>query len=209
MTIPDLFIIESLDEDDENHHRYEGQRLADLLRLSGKNPKYIYFQSKKELPHLLKLFELSNYRYLHISCHGSKNGFWAGEDHLNYETISVLLEGYLEKKRVFFSACLLGNEKFSTCLVARNEGLRSIVAPVEKIDFDYAAAMWSAFYVSVFARKEDAMSGKDILRRIKALCSLFPVDFHVSTYNEKTTKWNHEVCIKTPLNKTKAGALKK
>ena len=190
-TTPDVFIIESLRDEDEERSRYEGYRLAELLRLSGKKPKYFYFKSKEELSVLFKLFKLSNYRYLHISCHGTAFDIEVGESKISYNDFSELSSGYLERKRVFFSACELGNELFSTCLAGRNKGMHSIVAPAEEINFDHAAAIWSAFYVSVFARKKNSMKSQDILARIQSLCTLFPVDFHVSLYRSQKDNWEH------------------
>lgn len=199
MTIADVFIIESLTWKDENQHRHEGQRLAELLRLSGKNPKYFYFQSKDELPHLLKLFKLSNYRYLHVSCHASSDEIATTKENLTYVEFAKIFKGSLKLRRVFFSACELGNELFSVCLASTNKGMHSVVAPAEEIDFDHAAAIWAAFYVSVFARNADAMSGKDIRLRIELLCKLFPVDFHVSTYQPKPDTWLHTRISKSSM----------
>lgn len=199
MSIADVFIIESLTKSDEARHRYEGQRLAELLRLSGKNPKYFYFQSKDELPHLLKLFKLSGYRYLHVSCHASSDAIATTNENLSYDEFAKIFKGYLKLRRIFFSACELGNELFSVCLAGTNKGMHSIVAPAEEIDFDHAAAIWAAFYVSVFARNADAMSGTDIRLRIEVLCRLFPVDFHVSTYQPAADTWRHTKIIKTPI----------
>lgn len=194
-----MFIIESLKTTDETRHRYEGQRLAELLRLSGKNPKYFYFQSKNELPHLLKLFELSDYRYLHVSCHASTDTVATTNEDLTYAEFAKIFKGYLKLRRVFFSACELGNELFTTCLAATNKGMHSVVAPAEEIDFDHAAAIWAAFYVSIFARNANAMNGNDIRQRIETLCALFPVDFHVSTYRPKPDTWRHTKISKSAL----------
>ena len=199
MTIADVFIIESLTKTDETRHRYEGQRLAELLRLSGKNPKYYYFQSKEELPHLLRLFKLSNYRYLHVSCHASSDTIATTNECLTYAEFARLFKGYLKLRRIFFSACELGNELFTDCLAATNKGMHSVVAPAEEIDFDHAAAIWAAFYVSIFARNADAMSGRDIRLRIETICTLFPVDFHVSTYQPKPDTWRHTKITKSAI----------
>ncbi|CAM2154510.1 CHAT domain-containing protein [Paraburkholderia tropica] len=199
MTIADVFIIESLTSGDETSHHYEGQRLAELLRLSGKNPKYFYFQSKDELPHLLKLFELSDYRYLHISCHASSNIVATTKENLSYADFATIFKGYLKSRRVFFSACELGNELFTECLAGTNNGMYSVVAPAEEIDFDHAAAIWAAFYVSAFAKNPNSMSGTDIRQRIENLCALFPVDFHVSIYQSKLKTWRHTKITKTSL----------
>lgn len=77
--------------------------------------------------------------------------------------------------------------------------MHSVVAPAEEIYFDHAAAIWAAFYVSVFAKNTNSMTGADIKKRIDALCKLFPVDFHVSTYRPKTDDWIHTKIAKTPL----------
>ncbi|PYC30758.1 hypothetical protein [Pseudomonas protegens] len=199
MTIADVFIIESLTKTDEVKHRYEGQRLAELLRLSGKNPKYFYFQSKSELPHLLKLFKISDYRYLHVSCHASSDIVATTNENISYAEFAKIFKGYLNLKRVFFSACELGNELFTISLAETNKGMRSVVAPAEDIGFDHAAAIWAAFYVSVFARNANSMSGSDIRQRIETLCALFPVDFHVSTHQPKSDTWRHTKITKTLL----------
>ena len=199
MNIADVFIIESLKKTDETRHRYEGQRLAELLRLSGKNPKYFYYQSKLELPHLLKLFKLSDYRYLHVSCHASSDTVATTNEDLTYAEFARIFKGYLKLRRVFFSACELCNELFTNCLAGTNKGMHSVVAPAEEIDFDHAAAIWAAFYVSVFARNANAMSGSDIRQRIETLCTLFPVDFHVSTYQPKPNTWRHTKISKSSL----------
>jgi hypothetical protein len=196
MSIADVFIIESLSKSDEDRHRYEGQRLAELLRLSGKNPKYFYFQSKEELPHLLKLFNLSKYRYLHVSCHASSDSVFTTNDKIAYTEFAQLLRGHLKLRRVFFSACELGSVLFSACLAGTNKGMHSVVAPAEEIYFDHAAAIWTAFYISVFANNPDAMTGADIRNRIETLCTLFPVDFHVSTYRPKVDSWKHTLISK-------------
>lgn len=192
-TIADVFIIESLRLEDERNNRFEGRRLAELLRLSGKNPKYFYFQSKNEIPSLLKLFELSKYRYLHVSCHASSTRVCTTNENLNYIEFSSLFNNKLKLKRIFFSACELGNPLFNEMLVAQNnKGMHSIIAPSSEIYFDHAAAIWGAFYVSVFSRNPDSMNGRDIESRIETLCSLFPVEFHSSRYLSKSDKWIHK-----------------
>lgn len=199
MTQPEVFIIESLSKEDEAAHRYEGQRLADILRLSGKNPKYVYFQSKAEIPHLLALYRQSDYRFLHVSCHASATTLLTTNDEIPYTALGPLFKGYLKLRRVFFSACEVGNELFSECLASTNKGMHSIAAPAEKIYFDHAAAIWGAFYVSAFTNSVDGMTHADISQRLSLLCSLFPVDFHFSTYNPGHDSWRHSLITKQLL----------
>lgn len=199
MTIADVFIIESLTPEDEAANRLEGQRIADFLRLAGKQPHYYYFHSKNELPSLLDLFRQSDYRFLHMSCHASMDAVATTKDQISYAEFARICAGYLPLRRAFFSACELGNELFSTCLAARNKGMHSIVAPAEHIFFDHAAAIWSTFYVSVFSYNAGRMTGVDIRQRIETLCTLFPVDFHVSTYHPALDRWFHNLIKKSPL----------
>ena len=70
----DVFIIESLDPDDEGNGRFEGSNICHVLRLHGKNPRYHYVRTLKEFRQALKQFGSSGYRYLHISAHANKQG---------------------------------------------------------------------------------------------------------------------------------------
>jgi hypothetical protein len=57
----------------ERQARREGEVLARVLRMCGKRPLYYYIRTKAELELMAQLFYDSNYRYLHISCHGGKS----------------------------------------------------------------------------------------------------------------------------------------
>lgn len=195
-TVPEVFIFESLGKEDEKAKRYDGLVLADMLRLAGKNPKYYYFQSEEELPHLLGLFRQSKYRYLHISAHASATHVGTTEGSLTYAKFAKLFAGHLPLRRLFFSACQVGNQKFVDAVAAENKGMHSIVAPAEDIRFDHAAALWSTFYISMFTENEKAMKRADIEKRLKALTGLFPVDFFFATYASEKDVWKCETIKK-------------
>ncbi|RRW57087.1 hypothetical protein EGJ51_20935 [Pseudomonas fulva] len=199
-TKPEVFIIESLRLDDKINQRYEGRRIHDILVMSGKSPKYHYFQESSELPYLLELFKQSNYRFLHFSCHAALDKVMTEYDAISYANFSKLLSGYLKLRRAFFSACELGNDMFAQILAAGNKGMHSIAAPAEKIQFDHAAAIWSSFYVSAFSANSKAMKHADIVARLNILCTLFPVNMHFSGYNSRADKWNHQIIQKSALN---------
>jgi hypothetical protein len=84
VTKPEAFIIESLTFEDENLQRFEGSFLSQILHLAGKEPKYYYIRTEKELRKILKLFQQSDYRYLHISCHGSKKSIYTTLDEIPF-----------------------------------------------------------------------------------------------------------------------------
>lgn len=191
-TKPEVFIIESLSVEDEAERRFEGRILSEMLFLAGKNPKYYYFQSKDELSHLVGLFRQSQYRYLHISTHASLTHVNITDGDISYSEFAKHFEGHLNLRRLFFSACEIGNELFVKVMAAKNKGMHSITAPVQKIQFDHAAALWSALYVSIFTENKTSMKHADIRNRLVALRSLFPIDFHFASFDSSRTKWNHE-----------------
>jgi hypothetical protein len=172
-TIPDVFIFETLNQEDEEAKRYEGQLLADILRLSGLNPKYYYFQSPDELPHLIGLFRQSRYRYLHISAQASPAEIATSDCNLSYAEFAEYFSGHLSLRRLFVSACAAGNRDFVHEIRSRNRGMHSIVAPTKDIQFDHAAAMWASFYVSIFSDNPDnRIKTRDIEGRLAAMKQL-------------------------------------
>jgi hypothetical protein len=195
-TVPDVFIFESLSEADEKAKRFEGQTIADMLRLAGKNPKYFYFQSESELPHLLGLFRESKYRFLHVSAHASDKFIGTTNGNLTYDRFSEIFEGHLQLRRLFFSACQIGNQSFVESVSKRNKGMHSIVAPSENIQFDHAAALWSSFYISIFTQNSNAMKHIDIETRLNGLCRLFPVDFFFAGYDSVNKNWKYKTIKK-------------
>ena len=176
-TLPEIFILESLSKEEEETKTFEGQMLSDMLRLAGKNPKYYYFQSKDELPHIINLFRQSRYRYLHISTHASDKDIATTNDAITYQDFAELFGGHLILRRLFFSACQVGNKSFVEAVAKSNKGMHSILAPTDDIQFDHAAAIWTALYISLFTANENAMKRSDIQERLRAIRQLFPFDF--------------------------------
>ncbi len=192
-TKPEVFILESLSEEDEKARRFEGQVLYDMLRLANKNPKYHYFQTENELRHLVGLFRESQYRFLHISSHASITHIGTTFGNVTYSRFSDIFRGHLRLRRLFFSACEIGNENFLNALSSKNKGMHSIVAPTENIRFDHSAAIWSALYVSLFTGNESSMKHNDIESRLKAMKGLFPVSFFFGTYDSTKDQWNNKI----------------
>lgn len=192
-TLPQVFIIESLDFDDERAARLEGRVLADVLRMCGKDPLYFYFRTEAELIVLAEKFYQSGYRYLHLSCHGSDTSIEATLNSITYVRFAEIFDGKLVNRRLFASACEVGNELFSQVVGGRNKGMHSVAAPADAIRFDIAVAFWSAFYVKAFYINESAMKAADITSIFQPLCTLFRTRLHWSRYSAKRRRWDHEV----------------
>ncbi|WP_221028915.1 hypothetical protein [Actomonas aquatica] len=195
----EVFILESLAVDDEKADRYEGKILEQMLRMCGKAPVYYYFRTKLEFIELLKEFQKSSYRYLHLSCHASPT-----EIYTTYETIPLsefcsILGSHLKNRRFFMSACEIGNNIASTAMFGTSKGMYSFAAPAEKIRFDHAAALWSAFYVrtgDLHVEKKKKRSNGDVTKivslniqaineTLQKLCDLFGVSFYSAWYDPR------------------------
>lgn len=176
MSSPNVFIIESLELKDEIIGRYDGQILADILKLSGKSPYYCYVRTQHELENALKLFNKSEYRYLHLSCHGNKKGIATTLDYLEFNELSTLLSPYIEKRRLFVSACSTVNKNFAKELFL-NTGCLSLIGPTVDISFTEAALAWATFYHLMFKNDNKKMIRDDILDTIEIIINTFNMPF--------------------------------
>lgn len=185
-----LFIIESLDRVDEETRR-EGVIIQQILTLSDSLPvKYLYIRTEAELSMALGEFKDSGYRYLHISCHGSKNSIALTLDHLDFEDFVPIIAPYLNNRRLFFSACSVVNPLLADSLMRRSQ-CYSIIGPSRKINFDDALLMWASFYHLAFRDEDESrlLGGKIrwALRRVKGS---FGQEFHY--YRRTGRGWRQE-----------------
>jgi hypothetical protein len=178
-TKPDLFIVESLDLEDEELGRQEGEILARMLKLSGKtSTKYYYIRTERELDEIIDLFDSSDYRYLHISCHANKRGMGTTFDSISYTSLGEKLKECLEGKRVFVSACEMANDTLATELLKKT-GFYSLIGPAAKINFDDSAAFWVTFYHLMFKLDDKRMKHRNVEFYVKELSTLFdePINY--------------------------------
>ena len=82
MAVKGVFVIESLEFDDEKENRFEGKFLSQILNMSGIESAYYYIRTRRELERILEIFEESEYRYLHFSCHGTSK-FYCNNNRLD------------------------------------------------------------------------------------------------------------------------------
>ena len=174
VTKPEVFIVESLEFKDEEEERFEGKILAEILRLGGKKPRYYYVRTKRELKKVLVMFKNSEYRYLHLSCHGNSASIATTLDTIEFQELGKLLNPYLKGRRLFISSCEVVNNQLAEA-VMQTSGCLSIFGPSVEVGFDEAAIMWASFYHLAFCKNEKAMNLKDIRSILKELAKLFEV----------------------------------
>ncbi len=173
-TYASVFIIESLEFDDETAGRLEGDVLTQILRLSGKDAEYRYIRTKKELEAVVGQFAESGMRYLHFSCHGNDGALFTTLDEVPFRELRRMLQPHLKGRRVFVSACEAVNPALAEALLP-DTGCYSIIGPAGDVGFGDAAVMWAAFYHLMFKQNASAMKGADIRAVLKALVNTFHV----------------------------------
>ena len=164
-----LFIIESLDFDDEKRRR-EGRILRDILRMSDHTVHYIYIRTARELEVALDQFQDAGSRYLHVSSHGNTTSVGLTLDTIPFHEFGEMVVPYLRERRLFMSACSVVNSDLARVILP-GSGCHSLIGPSYNIDFDDAVMMWATFYHLMFRDPEiHAMMGGRIrwgLRRVR------------------------------------------
>lgn len=188
-TLPYVFIIESLDFDDEKNQAYEGEIISRILSMSNIEHKYYYIRTKREFEHFIDEFVESNYRYLHISCHGSEDKISTTLDDIYFQDLELILGDKLDRKRLFLSSCLSTNESLAKTILPISECF-SIIGPNEEINMDDAAIFWSSFYQKMFKDNDSYMQNDKVKEAIKSLKEFFdvPISYFASTKTEKGWK---------------------
>ena len=167
-----VFIIESLGFEDEKKELYEGGILSDILRLSKIETQYFYIRTKKEFKKVVEIFEESNYRYLHISCHGGENSLCTTLDEIPYDELGEILKDSLFKKRLFLSACSAVNKKLAQSVIPKTK-CYSIIGPDGDIAFSDATIMWASFYHLMFNENSQNMLSEGLVKNLQKVVDTF------------------------------------
>ncbi len=154
-----------------------------MLHLAGKTKtKYYYIRTKTELDEIIDLFDESQYRYLHISCHANYTEMSTTFDDISFEELGEMLSPCLDKRRVFVSACEMANKNLAKQLLCKT-GCYSLIGPAKPINFDDAAAFWVSFYHLMFKANKRGMKREELQKYIKKLSALFdePINYYASS----------------------------
>lgn len=168
-----VFIIETLDPDDEGNGRFEGGVISQILRLHGKEPKYRYVRTKVEFNEAVKEFSNSGCRYLHISSHGNKKRMTTTNgDKISFRELAKTLKKAIRGKRLFLSACLMTNDDLANEIFGKTRCL-SILGPTGEVEFTVSAVLWPALYHLMFSAHDDGMRNGELRKNSKNLARLF------------------------------------
>jgi len=176
-TLPKVFIIESLSFKDEKLERFEGHFLSHILKQGGIDTEYFYIRTKKEFFEVLRIFNESKYRYLHISCHGNEDGLSTTLDYITHLEFSKITKGHLENRRLFLSACSATNRQFAVSVIPSAKCL-SVIGPATDIKFNDSAIVWASFYHLIFKENLKGMKRKNILPVLRTIVRTFKLQMN-------------------------------
>ena len=179
-----VFIIESLDIDEY----HDASMLYQILRLSNTKCEYRKVTCMRSFEQIISEFDDSNFRYLHLSCHGSQQGLQIGDEFIANYQIGSFLEGRIKNKRVFLSSCEAGNRSLASEIL-KHGGYSLIGSPVE-IAFDKAALCWASFFHVIQKLDKNKMKRKNIKSALEAIVDLFnvPIDYYSFIAESRTNK---------------------
>lgn len=174
-----VFIIESLKLEDEQVDRRDGLILKDILDLCKIPCIYFYIRTAKELGEIINEFELSEYRYLHFSCHANATQIELTFEKLLFGDFADLIKHHLEERRVFISACEASNFEFAKTLIPSSKCFSLIGSP-NTINFDKAAVLWSSFYHLMYESNKKSMKQPGIKKVLQELVDLHntPINYY-------------------------------
>lgn len=187
-TIPGVYIIESLDFSDEARDISEGKMIKMAMKLCQMKCTYKYIRTTTEFKHFLSNFRKRKYRYLHISCHGSKTGIQTTLDEIPVNDLLELLPKNMDNRRLFISACGIVNDNVAKKILNQSDCF-SIIGYDESININDSAMFWASFYYAIFRqhmqmKERFRMSREDIIKILSTLARLFELKINYYAYKE-------------------------
>lgn len=175
MSLADVFIIESLDPDDEGNGRFEGGSISHILRLHGKHPIYRYVRTRGQFRGAVREFANSDYRYLHISSHGDRTGMiTTNGDAIGNDELAGYLTPSLSGKRLFLSACSMVHREMAAAIIPAT-GCTSVVGPRTDVAFSEAAVFWPAVYHLIFTHDTERVTRAALKQALSKAAHLFDI----------------------------------
>jgi hypothetical protein len=183
-----VFIIESMDWDNEAKGKLDGYALKTILDLSDIPNQYIYIRTYQEFEHAMELFKETDYGFLHISCHGNEEGICLTMDDLSFEDLGLIMGPYLKYRRLFLSACKAASFALAEYFIPRYH-CYSIMGAADTIDYDKAAIFWSSYYYLMYRDDQKRMWQKNIIPTLQNITRTFDESLnYFSIINERNPK---------------------
>jgi hypothetical protein len=183
-----VFIIESMDLENEGKGKLDGYALKTILDLCGIKNEYFYIRTKLELAEIILEFEKSELRFLHIACHGNDKELALTFESIDFMEFGRMVGDILYHRRLFLSACQVAVFELAEQFIPRFHTY-SIIGTPDDIDYDKAAIFWSSFYYLMYSLDTSQMIQVDILPTLQNVSRLFTVNLnYFSIINDANPK---------------------
>lgn len=157
-----VFIIESMDLENEGKGKLDGYMLKNILDLCDIPSDYFYIRTKLELKKVILEFKKSTYRFLHIACHGNKKELGLTFESISFEELETILGKHLFHRRLFLSSCKAAQFELAEYFIPKYH-CYSVIGSPDNINYDEAALFWSSFYYLMFKNDTEQMVQVNIL----------------------------------------------
>lgn len=134
-------------------------------------------RTKAELEEVVNIFEDSEYRYLHISCHGSKRSMHTTLDEIPFKELGTMLRSVLNGRRLFLTACSMANISLAKEIIPGSRCF-SMIGPKKEVGFNDAAILWSSFYHLMFKSNSKAMKHSQVRENAQRVSSMYHVQLN-------------------------------
>jgi hypothetical protein len=162
----EILIIESRSPQDIFDDRFEAGTLKQILKLEGVHAKQMEVVDRKYLAKAIKYAEKEHIRYVHLSAHGSSDGFaLTDDDFITWREFDEIAWPRLKNTCLCFSSCSVGqgadqlfNNHKSFC--------NAIVAPTRSIGWGEALVAFSVLYHRALSTETSTAQDVKVLNHI-------------------------------------------
>ena len=183
-----VFIIESMDIKNEVQGNLDGATLKKTLDLCGLPNKYFYIRTKLELEKIIKRFDKSKYKYLHMACHGNEEELGLTYEAVSFDELDIIIGPYLQYRRLFLSACKAARFELAKHFVPKYHCF-SVIGSPDNIEYDKAAVFWSSFYYLMYTCDKTNMLQRDMMPVLENTTRLFNLQLnYFSIINSRNQK---------------------
>jgi hypothetical protein len=181
-----VYIIEAIGSEDLP----EGDYLKEILEANSVMVIHEYISSKEEFRKAIIGFDVTNFRYLHISCHGLKDeiGFDLVNEEITIGEIESIIKGKMQNRRISLSVCVSGRKEISEVFI--KDGAYSVIGHPDAVDSSKASLFWTNFYLLMNNENKWSMERKYILHYLKSLSTLLRIPIHYYSFIRKEWKDN-------------------
>lgn len=172
-----VFIIESMDLENERHGNLDGLSLKTILDLCDIPNEYYYIRTTLELERMVEKFEESNFQFLHFACHGNEQELCLTFEEVSFEDFAEIFGECMWHRRLFLSACRVARIELAQRFIPKHH-VYSVIGTPDDIAYDKAAIIWSTFYHLMHENDQIQMVQRDLLPLLKEISGLFKISLN-------------------------------